>query len=138
MTIRGGGDPRYKMVFYRAVLKNGPAAPELRHRCACCIMVQIHGDLPHTSLPRDLRAWLGELASESIVGCLAPRKKGLTRPSKPAAGARDRQGQVAARSACGPPLTVPARGGPFEAGRDEEMVASWPNQEMRKRTTNQA
>ncbi|CAH2405688.1 hypothetical protein MES5069_480057 [Mesorhizobium escarrei] len=34
------------------------------------------GDLPHTSLPRDLRAWLGELASESIVGFLAPCKKG--------------------------------------------------------------
>ncbi|MER9396490.1 MULTISPECIES: hypothetical protein [unclassified Mesorhizobium] len=32
-------------------------------------------------------------------------------------------------------MTVTARGGPFEAqGRDEEMVANWPNQEMRKRT----
>jgi hypothetical protein len=33
MPIRGGGDPTQNMAF-RAAIENGPAAPELRRRCA--------------------------------------------------------------------------------------------------------
>jgi hypothetical protein len=31
-----------------------------------------------------------------------------------------------------PPLTVTARGGQVNSGRDEEMVANWSNKEMEK------
>lgn len=72
MTIRGGGNPKLHMVLLDRRRRMGPAAPELRHRCACCITVRSHSDLPHTSLPRDLRAWLGELASEICRRHLAP------------------------------------------------------------------
>ncbi|CAH2409353.1 hypothetical protein MES5069_820002 [Mesorhizobium escarrei] len=61
-------------------------------------MVQIQGDLPHTSLPRDLRAWLGELAlgiCRRLFG--PPQERAHPTQTKPAARARDRQGQVAAR-----------------------------------------
>jgi hypothetical protein len=49
-----------------------------------CIMVPILADRPHTSLPRDLRAWLGELASESIVGfCSLQERAHPTRQAWP-------------------------------------------------------
>ncbi|PZV37099.1 hypothetical protein [Mesorhizobium kowhaii] len=75
---------------------------------------QIHCDLPNTSLPRDLRAWLGELASEICRRHLAPPETAHpTRQSRPPVLVTVKDQSL--RDGLQPPLTVTARGGQFEA-----------------------
>ena len=62
MTIRGGGDPTLLHGF-RAAMKNGPAASELRRDAHDCIMVPILTDRPNTRM-RAIFAPDGELPSE--------------------------------------------------------------------------
>ncbi len=110
----------------------GAAAPELRRRCAW-----LHHGTDPERIGRiqgcgALRVTDGELASEFVVGLCLCRKAHPTRSA--CRRARDRQGQVAARWACGPSLTVTGTRRPSskEVGT-REMVANWPEQgEMRK------
>ncbi|MER8874901.1 hypothetical protein NKI04_34815, partial [Mesorhizobium sp. M0814] len=59
----------------------------------------------------------------------APRRAPC-RPSKPAAVVVTVKDKSLRDRACGPALTVTPRGSQREVGRDEEMVANRPNQEM--------
>ncbi|MER9171974.1 hypothetical protein NKI12_32730 [Mesorhizobium australicum] len=84
---------------------------------------QIHCDLPHTSLPRDLRACLGELASEICRRHLAPPERAPPDPAKPApvlVTVKDKS----LRDGLQLPLTVIAGGGSSKPGRHEQMVAN--------------
>jgi transposase len=77
MTIRGGGDPTLLHGF-RAAMKNGPAASELRRDAHDCIMVPILTDRPNTRM-RAIFAPDGELPSELSSFALTAAK--LTRPT---------------------------------------------------------
>lgn len=77
-----------------------------------------------------LRAWLGELASESVVGFLAPCKKGLTDQAAPPVLMTSRTNRSRDRPAAYP-LSVTARGGKRQgrSGRGDGRQSS--NEEMR-------
>ena len=77
MTIRGRGDPTLLHGF-RAAMKNGPAASELRRDAHDCIMVPILTDRPNTRM-RAIFAPDGELTSELTLFALTAGK--LTRPT---------------------------------------------------------
>jgi hypothetical protein len=69
-------------VASNAAFEIGPAAPELRRRCVCGIMVRILRGPPNTSLWRDLSAPPGELPLGSFASTLGGSKNALTHPRK--------------------------------------------------------
>jgi hypothetical protein len=127
MTIRGGGDP--------------PQKPWLPSRCE--EWARRPGALPPM---RMTASWFRSSRIDRIQGCgaisapdrelpselsspaLAGRK--LARPTEPAAVLVTVKGK-SLRDGLWPPLTVTARGGQSMPGRDEEMIASWSNKEMK-------
>ena len=128
MTIRGGGDPALN--------------PWLRSRCeewARCLgalppmrmtasLVPVRTHRPNTRLRRDLRAcWRAPLGNcHRFAHCRRARPINVA-----CRRARDRHVKgKSLRDGLRPPLTVTARGGQSNSGRDEEMVVRLVDKEM--------
>jgi hypothetical protein len=112
---------------FHAAVKNGPAAPGAFAADAhYCIMVRSVPDRPNT------RLWRGcpRLRWRAPLGfCLRPAT-GMIHPTNlTCRRARDRQGQVASRWPTATLDSHCARRQSKIEGRDEEMVASWIEQE---------
>lgn len=126
--------PEFSLGHFDPPSRMGPPPRSFAHRCACCIMVQIHSrsteykSAARTSAPGSRRARLG------IDRWLFSAGPDPGMPTAVLVTVKDKS--LRDEGPCSPPILDRhcARRVSSKPGRDEEMVTNWPNKEMRKRT----